>query len=252
MGVNLDTLLRQRFTAPAYAYIPQVPNGTGRHKSRTADAIAMSLWPSRGIELHGIECKISRSDWKRELDNPAKAEACCKFCDRWWLVVSDEKIVQTGELPPTWGLLAARGEKLVCITEAPKLDAQPITKVFLAGLLRAAAEWVPPKPDVEWAEKRYREGYESGQRVEEVRTRSAQSSLELLLRDVEAFEQASGVDVRYGWRRGEIGEAVKFVMDGGFVGKLDELRRLKESAETIAGDIQQQLNELGSMQETPK
>ena len=33
---------------------------------RYADAIAMNLWPSRGLAVHGFEIKISRGDWQRE------------------------------------------------------------------------------------------------------------------------------------------------------------------------------------------
>lgn len=67
--------LAHRYPAPGYALLPQVANGTGYAASRHCDAIALSLWPSRGIRLHGFEIKVARSDWLRELKDPAKAEA---------------------------------------------------------------------------------------------------------------------------------------------------------------------------------
>ena len=47
----------------------------------SGDAVIMSLWPSRGLELHGVEIKVSRADWKREAADPAKAEAIAAYCD---------------------------------------------------------------------------------------------------------------------------------------------------------------------------
>jgi hypothetical protein len=65
--------LRKKYPAAAWAFLEQVANGTGYAKKyRWADALAMGLWPSRGMELHGIEVKVSRSDWLRELENPAR------------------------------------------------------------------------------------------------------------------------------------------------------------------------------------
>jgi len=32
----------------------------------------MDLWPSGGLEIHGHEVKVSRSDWLRELKEPEK------------------------------------------------------------------------------------------------------------------------------------------------------------------------------------
>jgi hypothetical protein len=66
----------------------------------------MSLWPSRGIELHGIEIKVSRNDWLKELGDPAKADEIARFCDRWWVAAGDESIHQWDSLekrnPVSW------------------------------------------------------------------------------------------------------------------------------------------------------
>jgi len=85
---KLIVLLKERFAAPEFAFLPHVRNGTGyaRGTTRTADALAMSLWPSRGLELYGFEIKSERRDWLRERENPEKAEEICRFCDRWWVV----------------------------------------------------------------------------------------------------------------------------------------------------------------------
>lgn len=151
---EMIVLLRARYTEKAgngdgWAFIPQVRNAAGFDANRTIDAIAMALWPSRGLILHGIEIKVSRSDWLRELKNPAKAEGFAGLVDYWWLAVADDKIVRPGELPDGWGLLVARGGRLVCNTEAAPLHEvdvpgkrRPLPPGFsrssLAALLRSA------------------------------------------------------------------------------------------------------------------
>lgn len=133
-------LLAKRYCAPEYAFIPQVRNATGLNSSvRTADAIAMGLWPSRGMEVQGFEVKVNRGDFLDEIRAPEKAEEIARFVDRWWLVVPDEKIIGDGELPSGWGLLVVRGDKIACAREAPKLNAAPLDRVFIAALLRSVA-----------------------------------------------------------------------------------------------------------------
>lgn len=77
----LSALRAGPFFGEGYAWFYQVSNGTGWHgRKRFADALVLSCWPSRGINLSGIEVKVSRSDWRRELDIPEKAEAIAKWC----------------------------------------------------------------------------------------------------------------------------------------------------------------------------
>lgn len=132
-------LLRERHPAPAWAFLEHVANGTGRHQSRTADAVAMSLWPSRGLELHGFEVKVWRGDWLRELADPAKADEIATRCDRWWVVATPD-VVADGELPTAWGLMVVEGASLRVAREAPLLTPAPLDRPFLAAILRRAAE----------------------------------------------------------------------------------------------------------------
>lgn len=141
--------LRTRFCPPEWAFMEQVANGTGSQGGRWADAVVMNLYPSRGLELHGFEVKVSRSDWVSEMRDPAKAEAVAKFCDRWWLAVGSEAIVQAGELPPTWGLLVLEKGKVRQVVAAPKLQPEPVSRVFLAAVLRRAQEHVTDEARVQ-------------------------------------------------------------------------------------------------------
>lgn len=132
--------LREKFDAQSYALVFEVPNGTGMNKSRSADALAFSLWPSRGLDAHGFEFKASRSDWLRELKNPAKAEAFHQYVDFWHVVAADDKIVLPDELPKGWGLLTLSPDRsrLRAAVKPDRIDAIPWSRSFTAGVMRAA------------------------------------------------------------------------------------------------------------------
>lgn len=149
-------LLAQRYdvdqgNGPRYVFAEHVRSEAGfgqwqefrrgrvRTTLRTADAMAVDLWPSAGNVIHGFEVKVSRSDWLTELRDPEKAEAFRPYCDHWWLVVSDAKIVRD-DLPDGWGLLVAGQNGLRARRAAPKLDRQPMTPSMTASLLRAAVK----------------------------------------------------------------------------------------------------------------
>ncbi len=121
-----------------WAYAEHVKSETGfaiSGKLRIADAIAMDCWTSNGMEIHGHEVKVSRSDWLTELRDPEKSGAFRPYVNRWWLVVPDLSIVRD-DLPIGWGLmLAGKGARIV--KRAPKLDPLPMPRAMLAGLLRA-------------------------------------------------------------------------------------------------------------------
>src|SRR5438128_1984050 len=111
--------LAELFAAPEYALLYEVAKGTGSYGGRYADAVAMSLYPSRGLYLSGFEVKTSRSDWLSEMKNPKKADDIGKYCDFWYLVVGSNSIVKPGELPLTWGLIEPFKDKLK-ITKRPE------------------------------------------------------------------------------------------------------------------------------------
>lgn len=133
-------LLRARYKRPAYAFFTHVRNQTGfillEGAERQADALAVSLYPSRGIELIGFEVKVSRSDWRRELADPSKAEAFTRYCHRWY-VVSPRDVIHRDELPEGWGLLWAHEGTIRQKREAALREPLPPTWSFFAALARA-------------------------------------------------------------------------------------------------------------------
>lgn len=89
--------------------------------------------------LHGFEIKASRADWLAELRDPAKAESFKRHCSYWWLVVSDQRLVQEGELPADWGLLVVAGDRLRQVKPAPKLQAESMPWPMVVAFTRAVA-----------------------------------------------------------------------------------------------------------------
>ncbi len=154
--------LRRRYSPPEWIFLAEVPDSTGFDSKRRADGVAVSTWPSEGLEIHGFEVKVSRADFLRELRLPGvprdKWIAVGRHCDRWWLVVSDRTIVREGELPPQWGLMVASGDGLRAHVQAPSMrylgessEREPVDRGFVASLVRAAFKATDP-----FAEWRYK------------------------------------------------------------------------------------------------
>lgn len=142
--VMLDRL-RLRYIAvhgngPRWVFATHVQDAPGFAGRRTADAVAMDMWNSKGLELHGHEVKVSRADWLRELRTPEKATAVGRYCDRWWLVVPDLDIVRPGELPAGWGLLLCRETSVRAAVPAPKRKPDLVDRGFMASFARAVAK----------------------------------------------------------------------------------------------------------------
>lgn len=229
---DIRRAMATRWRSPEWAVLWEVATQTGATaRQRYADAVMMSLWPSRGLELHGVEIKISRSDWKREAADPSKAESIAKYCDRWWVHTSPGVIDDLSDLPPAWGLREWSGKQWRTLREAEKTPAEPMSRGFLAALLRRADESVM-KLIKEGAEKVLADELSKIQdRVEtqvEARTRNHRQ----LQEKVAAFEVATGIELG-GWLATfeieKIGRLAKALATRGF----------SENHYSIAGQLKQ-------------
>lgn len=147
---DLKLLIEKRYDSTEWAVICEVADQTGG-ANRRADAMAFNLWPSRGLEIHGFEIKVSRSDWLSELKNPEKSQALQKFCNYWW-IVTPQGIIKDDEMPVTWGHLEANDSGLRQKIKAPKLEPVPLNKPFMASLLRCVTTQTEKNP--EWFENK--------------------------------------------------------------------------------------------------
>lgn len=240
-----------------YAILYEVGNATGFNCNRHCDALVMSLWPSRGVTLSGFEFKASRSDWQKELADPSKAEAIQRYCDYWWLAVTDKGIVLENELPPTWGLMAlnARGS-LEVVKPAPELSPVPMDRSMLAAIFRQVAEPIGnfSSSAIQNAEYKVRRELEVKHRDELARERSELAKLTAAIR---SFEVASGVDMlnvmlpdrlfrREHASPAQVGEAVRFVLNGGLKGQSSNLQHASDSLASVADSLQRLISEIGT------
>jgi hypothetical protein len=235
--------LAVRFRPPAWAFLPQVPDSTGGPASHTADAVAMSVWPSRGLEIHGIEVKVYRGDWLRELKRPAKAEAVCQYCDRWWVAIGDPSIVRDGELPATWGLLVPRGDEMMVKVQAPLLTPTPMDRGFLAAILRRAAEVIIPRDSIaDRLREEYARGETAGRKTVERHAKEADARTEKLQEALDEFEKASGLSIS-SWDAGRVGAAVRAFMNDPSQQLRRELQHAHDRAREMCAALEKGLAE---------
>lgn len=250
---DLLRMLRDRHTktgnggAGEYAVLFHVRNAAGFDSTNTFDAVVMQLWPSRGLELHGYEVKCSRKDWQRELAKPEKAEAAAARCDRFSVVVSDQEIIRPGELPPTWGLLVARGGRLHCVRDAPLLPgadlARSVPRPFLVALLRAAG--AVPKAEPEEVTRARAEGAKEGLAQAEAAMESWRQEAEELRKVIRDFDEAAGISLR-SWRLGvdapsTVGRTLRAILEGDAEAEQarSRIRRVRRQLLDAAGALDQ-------------
>jgi hypothetical protein len=180
-------------TGGRYAVLFEVLNATGASHTRSADAVIMSCWPSDGLELHGVEIKVSRSDWMSELRNPKKAEDIAQHCDRWWLITSPGVVKDESEIPPAWGWRVWDGKRMQTMKAAARTESRPVNRLFLASLLRNAGGL--SEGAMERARREIRDEMEPTieKRVAERLKVRTPDKLGALLETVQAFEQATGI-----------------------------------------------------------
>jgi len=243
--------LEKKFPEGQYALLQEVSDAAGFNRSRSADGIAMSLWPSRGLGIEGIEVKSFRSDWLRELKSPAKAENIFKYCDRWWLVTAEETVAKLEEIPLTWGWMTIKGKRMVTMKEAPVLKPVAIDKNFVAAMMKRATKGMIPIGSIEDKIKEARK--EAKEQVEKNRPweiRNLEERIKALEGSIKEFQDASGIEIgsRWSYNLKKIGEAAKFIAGGGLPKLEKELLMLKSSADRICKSIASGLEDISLVQ----
>jgi hypothetical protein len=217
---DLLNRLQARYAPPGWAFFPEFRSATGAGNERYADAIAVSVFPSRGLEIYGFEIKVSKSDLKAELNDARKADAIGKFCSHWYLVISDEKLLEGLEIPTKWGILKPRGDSLHLHKKSERnaKPAQPTIELVASLARRVSSEHFIPRNEMSkivsqkiaedraWVAKTQRgdNQYKLDQAI---------SELDGVRQRIKAFEDASGIKID-NWDAGRIGEAVKLVKNG--------------------------------------
>lgn len=246
--------LEAKYNLPAYVYLREVRNATGFDSTRSADAMAIALYRTRGREITGFEFKTSRSDWLRELKDPSKAEEMGKFCDHFFLVIDDDSIAKVEELPTPWGLMLVKNGKVKILKPSQKLEPAPLTRNMFCALIyatmrRFAFDSNSPlvREMIEAEVQRKRDHALS-------HAEHYKDKFEKLEQRVKEFEEASGVNGLEWGDHKKIGATVQAILhDTNIVERqIQDLRYLAGSAKriadgwadklkTIAGDLAQEV-----------
>lgn len=251
-------ILRKRYPANEYALMAEVRDASGFNASRSADFILMNLWPSRGLHLSGFELKSSRSDWLRELKRPDKAENIFQYCDYFWLLTDEldefgkkDAIAKMDEIPQKWGWMAIKGGKVHIMKDAPKLEPKPLSRSFLGAMLKRACD----KTDfvhISSIQDKIQAARESGVEDSKRSMEELAKTLAEANKIMQEFYQSSGIDLRgfYRWQTNpkKMGEAVKFLDNGGTEGVKKNLLHLKTTAEQILRDLTTNLSVLEQLE----
>lgn len=237
---EMTIALKAKYPPPQYAILFEVRNKTGYRRGGTqryADAICMDLYPSKGLYLSGFEFKTSRQDLMNDLRHPDKHLEIAKLCNYWWLAVGDRKIIKEGEIPEAWGLMVPRGDNLIIKKQAPFREIETIPISFVASLLRSALRASPAEQEInaavdralkhERSERNRGAGYDVSRLTE---------SRDTLLESIKEFEAASGLKISTfsPFNSEKLGEAVRFVLDGGLNGVSRKLEAVKKQADIIS------------------
>ncbi|MFN3169274.1 MAG: hypothetical protein ACE37E_01115 [Hyphomicrobiales bacterium] len=217
---------------------------TGTRGRRYADAVAMSIWPSRGYSLQGFEVKVSRSDFISEMKDPTKADAVGQYCDLWWLV-TPSKLVAPEELPETWGLMELTGAGLRVKKQAPKREPATPTRGFMAALLRRGQDM---------QQAHIRKAIEDGnaKRQSEIDSRVEEKTRLLKKKVADNAEWQSEFEQRFGVKPSDyrfrdpskLADAIKLAE--GLVGDYSRLTALRNTAATFLKEIDDALPALAA------
>jgi hypothetical protein len=266
---ELVAMLRTRYeqdsgNGPQGAVLAGVRDAAGFDAKRTIDALAVSFWPSRGLTIDAFECKSSRSDFQREINAPEKADRFCELADRFWIVAGRDDVASADEMPPNWGLLVARGGKLVQAKPALMLrdwkgrGANPLPpgfdRGFLVSMIRQSHRMSKVEPEEIKAARAegFASGTKSGQRSLDFEVQFMKPRIEAL----DEFEKGFGVRIA-AWRDllsprrdpvspEELGVIVRGVLQGeqDVTRIRNQMSAAADNAERVAQEARRQLDAL--------
>lgn len=241
---SIHTLIRKFFPERDHIVLFEVRDGAGYGATRSADALAMNLWPSRGLEVSGVEVKSNRGDWLNELKKPEKAEAIFQYCDRWWVVADRDKVVRQDEVPKTWGFAQRDGNKLVVKIPAPKLNPLGFSRSFVAALLKRASTGLI-HPDT--IEDRLEVARSEGRREQRAQVERLTEEADRLRSAIRNFEDASGISIPE-YSGSKIGLAALFLNAGGFKNLNQDLGRVVNRIDDLASHAHRIMEELSKVE----
>ena len=253
-AADIRDAIRARYPVQSHAVLFEVADATGTRAKRWADALVMSLWPSHGLAVNGFEIKVSRHDWRRERDNPAKAEAIAQYCDRWWLVTAKGVVEHASEIPDAWGWMEyggtdTAGDKLglQVVRAATKTDALPLDRLFVASVLRSAVKVDEGLVERRVAELRAKDKAHIEREIQRRTERNGRYA-DLIERMIGAF----GQDSMSFLNSDEAFRAIEFAYKSQLTGSWGSLACVLMQLDELRNRVASTMDELGIEQPKPK
>lgn len=139
-ATDINRAIKARYSGPEWRVWFEVSEGTGAFSGRRADAVVMNIWPSKAYQLHVFEVKVSRADFKKEMEDLTKWKAIGCYSDFFWLA-TPVGLVKPEEVPEGWGLIELTKGGLRIKKQAPARDnPTPLDRPFAASLLRSGED----------------------------------------------------------------------------------------------------------------
>lgn len=180
-----------------YVVALQVHNGAGFAYRRRLDAVVFDTWPSKGLVLHGLEIKCSKSDLRRELQQPDKAADFTEYLDTF-SIVAPKEIIDRDLIPKRWGIYVPDEKGTLRTVRKPLYlhddgrDRAVVDRSIMAAFSRALVQRSLSK---EAEDRAYSLGKEHGERAAAHKLEQAEGARDTLQQAVDAFEAASGVKI---------------------------------------------------------
>ena len=254
---DLKKSIRSRYEASHWVVIDEVRDASGFDSTRSIDTIAFGLYSSRGYEVHAFECKASRSDWLKELQQPDKADEFAKITDKFW-IVANKGVVEKEELPIGWGLIVARkhgeGFRTRIHKQAVMWDwaGSPLPRPFVASMLtrfrKELDKWTETSVLQASIKDELRSEFNRGIEIGENRAQTKYGHFHKLKEQVDSFEKASGISISRYIGGKDLGKKVALVTKlqslGGWEGFEKQAKRLSMSLSNSANDIDERIDNI--------
>jgi hypothetical protein len=236
-SADVKAAIRKRWSGQEWAVFFEVADGTGGSKRRYADAVAMNLWPSRGLEVHGFEIKVSRSDWLSELKKPEKSAAIQQYCDRWW-IITPAGIIKPGELPPTWGQYqVSESGQITQVVAAPALQPMPVDRAFVAALLRRAGA-VDQDEVYSIVQKQVQEQADQIRKNANYEVERLTENYKKLREKLDTINKLTGIDLTRFTPEPEVASCINLVLKLGVFRTYGTLQHLLEQSQKFTQEVQ--------------
>lgn len=249
--------LHQHFIKPDETWTGAVclTEVTAPTSTRRADLVHIGLWNSRGAGgIDVCELKTSRADFRRELDQPAKAEAWWPYCNRFWIVSPHETVTPPEELPEGWGLMVPGKARRFRVVVKPAEREATLTVPLLVTLLKCTETTRVNALRAQDDRLRGKHHQEMQEARRQGQLKRADPAVKARLELLDQLEQALGATLdKYPWGDTQIhphaaAEALKTLAAGASAQRaaLEHARREAERLERAGQELMRQARDLRS------